>query len=286
MTRENKLGLIIGFGIVLLVGVLISDHYSPATEAEFAALDPPDLVAPAPQETFEILQTEPLLARDPLPEETLAPAEEPQTQRPDERRSAERPPALANAAEDSQTETEPIVIGGSTEDFGQQIRELLGLTDAAAQPQAQPQPTRHSAQPEPATGITHTVRKGESLAAIARRYYRDTERWRQIYEANRHVLPSPDLVKEGTILRIPGIDAATAATTRPPANGRQRVDATARRTYTIQKGDVLGVVSQKLTGTSRNWRRIYEANRDVIDDPDRLIPGTVIRIPADLAFPG
>ncbi|MFN7020841.1 MAG: hypothetical protein ACK4WH_05885, partial [Phycisphaerales bacterium] len=33
MTREHKLALIIGFTLVLVVGVLISDHFSKAHEA-------------------------------------------------------------------------------------------------------------------------------------------------------------------------------------------------------------------------------------------------------------
>ena len=39
MTRENKLALVIGFGLMLFVGILVSDHFSaqrfdPATVAE------------------------------------------------------------------------------------------------------------------------------------------------------------------------------------------------------------------------------------------------------------
>lgn len=274
MSRENKLGLIIGFGIVLLVGVLISDHYSPASDAHFASLAEPGFTAAAPQETFRILQTEPLAQREELAQEPVDPLPRP-GQRRDEA-AFTQPPA-------AETHAEPIVIGGTTEDFGQQIRDLLGLTDAP------PTPVPYRTQNRPTqTGVevTHTVRKGESLAAIARRYYNDTDRWQQIYEANRHVLPSPDLVKEGVVLRIPNVEPSTAVAARPHVNGTPRVDTPTGRSYTIQKGDVLGVVSQKLTGTSRNWQRLYEANRDVIDDPDHLIPGTVIRIPADIAYPG
>ncbi|MBI4435862.1 MAG: LysM peptidoglycan-binding domain-containing protein [Candidatus Omnitrophica bacterium] len=49
--------------------------------------------------------------------------------------------------------------------------------------------------------------------------------------------------------------------------------------YTVQKGETLGEISGKLYGTSKSWRRIYEANRDVLKDPDHLTPGQVLRIP-------
>ena len=30
MTRENKLALVVGFGLLLFVGILVSDHFSAA----------------------------------------------------------------------------------------------------------------------------------------------------------------------------------------------------------------------------------------------------------------
>ena len=38
MTRENKLALIIGFGLILVVGILVSDHFSPASNDQAADL--------------------------------------------------------------------------------------------------------------------------------------------------------------------------------------------------------------------------------------------------------
>ncbi len=51
----------------------------------------------------------------------------------------------------------------------------------------------------------HTVVRGETLSAIARRYYGaagPVER-RRLYEANRHQLSSPDAIYPGQVLRIP-----------------------------------------------------------------------------------
>ena len=38
MTRENKLALVVGFALILLVGIAISDHFSPAQNQESASL--------------------------------------------------------------------------------------------------------------------------------------------------------------------------------------------------------------------------------------------------------
>ncbi len=49
--------------------------------------------------------------------------------------------------------------------------------------------------------------------------------------------------------------------------------------YTIQKNDTLQKISHKFYGTTRNWNSIYEANKDVLKNPDRLYPGVEIKIP-------
>ena len=51
------------------------------------------------------------------------------------------------------------------------------------------------------------------------------------------------------------------------------------RTYTVRSGDSLSVISQRVYGSARHWRVLYEANRDRIPDPDRLRVGTELRVP-------
>jgi chromosome segregation ATPase len=49
----------------------------------------------------------------------------------------------------------------------------------------------------------HTVAEGETLTRIARRYYGSSERWAEIYDANRASLPNPAALTIGMKLRIP-----------------------------------------------------------------------------------
>jgi len=62
-----------------------------------------------------------------------------------------------------------------------------------------------------------------------------------------------------------------------------RVDSSAdmigTETYTIAKGDTLSAIAQKHYGKASAWRDLFDANRDVLDDPDRIHPGQVIRLP-------
>ncbi len=50
-------------------------------------------------------------------------------------------------------------------------------------------------------------------------------------------------------------------------------------TYTVKKGETLGEISGKVYGTTKAWRRLYEANRDILKDPDHLRPGQVLKVP-------
>jgi nucleoid-associated protein YgaU len=49
--------------------------------------------------------------------------------------------------------------------------------------------------------------------------------------------------------------------------------------YVIEKGDTLQKISKKVYNTYKNWYKIYEANKDIIADPNRIKPGLTIRIP-------
>lgn len=52
------------------------------------------------------------------------------------------------------------------------------------------------------------------------------------------------------------------------------------QTYTVLKDDTLQKIAKKFYGSFGKWYRIYEANKEVIKDPNLVKPGTVITIPA------
>jgi LysM repeat protein len=65
-------------------------------------------------------------------------------------------------------------------------------------------PTRPAAaKPTAATGRTHTVAKGDTLFSLAQKYYGNRSKWRDIYAANRDVLPHETALKPGMQLKIP-----------------------------------------------------------------------------------
>ncbi len=49
--------------------------------------------------------------------------------------------------------------------------------------------------------------------------------------------------------------------------------------YIIQKGDTLSAIAKRYYGKANDYPRIFEANREVIKNPDLIYPGQKIRIP-------
>jgi nucleoid-associated protein YgaU len=52
------------------------------------------------------------------------------------------------------------------------------------------------------------------------------------------------------------------------------------KTYTVKKGDSLSKIAKEFYGDAKQWKKIYEANKDVIgNNPDLIKPGQEYVIP-------
>ena len=51
------------------------------------------------------------------------------------------------------------------------------------------------------------------------------------------------------------------------------------KTYVVVKGDSLSKIAKREYGDANKWRTIYEANKDLINDPDLIYPGQDLKIP-------
>lgn len=49
--------------------------------------------------------------------------------------------------------------------------------------------------------------------------------------------------------------------------------------YTVKKGDTLGAIAKKHLGSANRYPEIFEANKPMLEDPDLIYPGQVLRIP-------
>lgn len=52
------------------------------------------------------------------------------------------------------------------------------------------------------------------------------------------------------------------------------------QTYTVQAGDTLSKISKQFFGDANKYMTIFNANKDQLQDPDKIKPGQVLKIPA------
>jgi nucleoid-associated protein YgaU len=56
--------------------------------------------------------------------------------------------------------------------------------------------------------------------------------------------------------------------------------AKAYEVYVVKSGDSLSKIAKQHYGNANEWKRIFEANTDVVKDPDKIFPGQKLKIPA------
>lgn len=108
-------------------------------------------------------------------------------------------------------------------------------------------------------GVHYSVKRGDTLMKIAFENYGDLYRWREIYEANRSVIQDPNNVPPGTQLTLNG-----AGMVQVERNGEQ---------YMIHRGETLGTISKNVYGSARKWKKLWENNRQLIKDPNKIYAG-------------
>jgi len=103
--------------------------------------------------------------------------------------------AAAPAADESPVTYAPVPVASAEEE-----------PRIEAVPMAKPtRPTANKtlSKPTAPAGRTHTVTRGDTLFSIAQKYYNNRGKWRDIYAANRDVMPNETALKPGMTLKIP-----------------------------------------------------------------------------------
>ncbi len=131
--------------------------------------------------------------------------------------------------------------------------------------------------------IIHVVQKNETLIGISRKYYGTGARWKLIHEANRDLIPDPrrDLRPKMKLL-IPPAEGTQVGSVTSPTETRilsAPTPAPGTKYYDVQKGDTLWAVARKFYDDPSAWKKIREANSDLIKDENDLRPNMRLIIP-------
>lgn len=251
MSRDQKLSLIIGFSVLLVVGMLISDHVSKERRV-----------------LMQEIQPEPFMAMDFRP--AFGTGEE------RDEGTGTAPELEGEVEEEPEPEPLHIQMGGGVVSPGGVggVEESRGGADVGGD----------ARQPDP--GTWYFVKRGQTLYGICEEHYGDGELWRKVVVHNPGRISAEGHVREGNRIFLPG-----RSTLGLPAEERRREEQShpstegqlrlaSQRTYTVKRDDVLSRIAQEQLGTVRRQGEIIALNRDVIRDADDIRAGMVLKLPA------
>jgi len=138
--------------------------------------------------------------------------------------------------------------------------------------------TRNGQRPQEAT---YTVQAGDTLWAIAQRFYGTGYEFPRLVAANvgRQMtggerFTAAGVIQPGWVLRVP-----LPSQTVSESNGTHY--------YVVEEGDTLQGIAARLLGNEEKWGTLFEANRSaaqlnghVLTDPDLIWPGLRLKLPA------
>ncbi len=214
------------------------------------------------------------------------------------------PDAIANRPLPGQDEPDSEVSHSDPVPTEQDAGVAEPAVSAAAQP-ATPLPAppkKRTPRPKPRRVQIYVVAKNDNLTKIARKFFGRrsggqtiSQYVNLIFETNRDVLKDKNSVRAGQKLQIPIEEARATRALEETALavadvGRREKGAGARRArkdtassafrwYQVKPKDRYTKIAKEQLGNERRWKEIYELNKNIFADPDRIRPGVRIKLP-------
>jgi nucleoid-associated protein YgaU len=196
---------------------------------------------------------EPSAETDAVPSDSIETPQKPPTE---EAVAPETPPTDVAAAGSPPSESVPPEK--------QPVTPAEGASEVPPVPPAAPASAGQSTESSRAVGDTpYTLKQGETLMQIAFYQYGDLTLWRDIYESNKDVIHDPNNVPVGVSLKL----KSNLMKPAPELEGQKVL---------IQPGDTLVKISQKVYGTPSRWKEIWQHNRGMVKNPNKIYAGFYI----------
>lgn len=90
------------------------------------------------------------------------------------------------------------------------------------------------------------------------------------------MVKSDNTMNQIAVPKPAGTATAAASGMSAPATASP---AGAPRVHEVVAGDTLSAIARKYYGSASDYPKIFEANRDILDDPDRIKVGQKLKIP-------
>jgi len=297
MTRETKIGLLVGLAFIIVIGILLSDHFTTATQPHQAALTTtiddvlgstrtlgPRRQNAAPLEAPNVEPHGPILVQpDPSLERrehvevgaanrgnrVIDVTEQPVI--PNMPEIAQIPDVRGNSAgteENILAHTEPVVIVPQTQN---------GVGNANSNP---PSAARENTK-------TYVAEAGDTLAKIATKTMGSSRKANQdaILKVNAKLAENPNKINIGDSLNIP-VQAGAVASNKPEAkeNGAKPTPsptASSSVEYVVKDGDNLTKIAREQcgSGTPVMVTKLREMNEDVLKGKTDLKINMKLKLP-------
>ena len=129
-------------------------------------------------------------------------------------------------------------------------------------------------------GGIYVVKKGDTLSEIAMYKTGTFRNWPAIAERNN--MSNPNLIYPGDRIDLSGFNSTASLSTPIP---HKKVDYSAPNGphVKVERGDTFGTLASKLYGDARQWKSLYEMNKDRFPNPDVLHVGQAVVYSEELA---
>jgi len=93
--------------------------------------------------------------------------------------------------------------------------------------------------------------------------------------------PAPEESPGPVALSLPAVAprSPVVAPTSPDAEPPVTVGLPAGRVHVVAAGETLGTIARKVYGSSKHWKTILDANKDVMATPEKMRVGMRLRLP-------
>jgi len=294
MTRETKISLLVGLAFIIVIGILLSDHFRAtqevpqavladvgatarrATNAPGTANPPINFVSPSETSPNESVPTHEELTRPPNP---VIPSPNPLNQ-----------PGNDNPRIDNSTP--PAEVHGADAPSPDRALSSMAARNGEALVPANVDGTNQtddgmSPAPAPVPAIAgprqYRAQEGDTVSRMASRFLGGNTRTNRqaIIDANPSLQDDPDRVIVGKAYAIPTSGGASGSNAESTARNSPAIGAP-EYFYTVKEGDSLWRIANDELGDPSTVEAIKALNETILrgDDHDVVIPGMKLRLPA------
>ena len=311
MTRETKIGLLVGLAFIIVIGILLSDHVRNTMEPPQAALagagnsvrqgvsapgtsrPPVTVVPPSNVEPDQAVQTprelDPVLPVTPSSGNTRPAPSPVVTNNTPSPAQPESPANAGSPGNDAPASNDPIASEARAHG-----EEIVPVTPGGQQVAQNNTPAQSQQQQAVPAGMKeYKAGAGDSVSRMAARFLGSNTKTNRelIIKANPSLQQEPHMVVIGKTYLIPtrpGGDTAQAQAPAPAAENSKSsdtADASAPTApgamYVVKDGDSLWKIAKEQCGTTGAMDAIIELNKDKLkgDKHDQVVVGQKLRLP-------